>query len=328
MGENSAASRALLGLALTGLVCLSCGVTLAQDGYPSRPIKIVVPLPPGPTADVLPRILADRLSARWGQPVIVENRPGAANNLGAELVAKAEPDGYTLLATPQGPLVISQSFYPKLGFDPSAFVPISVFAAQPVVLVINSNVPASTLADLVAYAKANPGKLNFASAGTGSSPHLTAEMLRMAAGIEIVHVPYTGQGPAMLDLLAGRIDLMMDNLGNTLPHVRSGKLKALGVASEARIPELPDVPAIAETFPGFYSTSWFAMVAPPKTPTAIAGKLSEAIADVLRSPDVAHKFRELSSTPVGSSPAEAAAFFKKEAERWRNVIVSGGIKPD
>jgi tripartite-type tricarboxylate transporter receptor subunit TctC len=315
-------------LVFAALVAGAPASAIAQGEYPSRTVKIVVPLPPGPTADILPRILAERLSARWGQPVIIENRPGAANNLGAELVAKAEPDGYTLLATPQGPLVISQSFYPKLGFDPTAFVPISVFAAQPLVLVVHPKVPAATLQDLVAFAKANPDKINFASAGTGSSPHLTGEMLRIAAGIRIVHVPYTGLGPAMSDLLAGNVDMMIDNLGNSLPHIRAGKLKALGVASEGRVPELPGVAAIADTFPGFYSTSWFAMVAPPRTSTAIAERISQAIAEALKLPEVAKRFGDLNVAPVGTTPAGTAAFFRKEAERWKGVIVSGGIKPE
>ena len=321
-------ARVMQRIVLVAFFCAMQSLAVAQDNFPTRTIKFVVPLPPGPTADVLPRILADKLAARWGQPVIVENRPGAANNIGAELVAKAEPDGYTLLATPPGPLVISQSFYPKLGFDPSAFVPISIFAAQPFVLVVNPRVPVSTLQELIAFAKANPEKINFASGGTGSSPHLTGEMFRIAAGIHILYVPYPGLGPAMTDLLAGRTDMMIDNLGNTLPHIQSGKLKALGVASETRIPELPDVPAIAEVFPGFYSSSWFAVVAPPKTPSNIADRLSHGIVETLRLPDVAKRFRDLSVTPVGTSPAETAAFLKRDAERWRDVIVSGGIKPE
>ena len=207
----------------------------AQTEYPNRTIKFVVPIPPGPVADVLPRMLAEKLAARWGQVVIVENRPGAASNIGAEAVAKAQPDGYTLLATPPNPLVINQSFFPKLAFDPEAFVPVTVFAALPYVLVVNPKVPFSTLQELIAFARQNPDKINFASAGTGSAPHLTGEMLKLAASIRMVHVPYTGLGPAMTDLLAGHVDLMIDNLGNALPLVRAGKVKALGVASETRI---------------------------------------------------------------------------------------------
>jgi tripartite-type tricarboxylate transporter receptor subunit TctC len=310
------------------LVFASVATAVAQTDFPRRTVKIVVPIPPGAALDTLPRLLAEKLAMRWGQPVIIENRPGAAQNLGAEVVAKAEPDGYTLLAAPPNPLVISQTFYPKLGFDPAAFVPISIFATQPFLLVVNPKVPAATLAELIAYAKANPGKLNFASPGTGTAPHLTGEMLKLAASIQIVHVPYTGLAPAMTDLIAGHVDMMVDNLGNSLPLVREGKLKALGTASETRIPELPDVPAIAETFPGFYSASWFGMVAPPKTPPGIAAKISQAIAETLRLPDVAKRFSDLSIKPVGSTPEETAQFLKRETERWRNVIVSSGIKPD
>src|SRR5262245_44954307 len=300
---------------------------VAQADYPSRTVKLVVPLPPGPVADVLPRLLAEKLSARWGQPVIVENRPGAASNIGAEAVAKAEPDGYTLLATPPGPLVINQSFYQKLAFDPEAFVPVTVFAALPYVLVASPKVPFATLPEFLAFARANPDKINFASAGIGSAPHLAGEMLRLAAAIRMVHVPYAGLGPAMTDLLAGHVDLMIDNLGNALPLVRAGKVKGLGVTSEARIAELPDVPAIAEQFPGFQASAWFAIVAPPRTPPEIAAKISQAVADTLRLPEVAKRFADLAVTPVGSSPADTTAFLKQETERWRNVIVAGGIKP-
>jgi tripartite-type tricarboxylate transporter receptor subunit TctC len=317
--------------AVTVAALLAAAPTLAvaQNHYPSRPIKIIVPLPAGAIADTLPRIVADKLAARWGQPVIIENRPGAALNIGAEAVARADPDGYILLATPPGPLVISQSFYPKLAFDPSAFVPVSVIAAVPFVLVVHPKVPVSTLQELIAFAKANPGKLNYASAGSGSLPHLTVEMLLKAAGgVRIVHVPYKGLAPALTDLFAGRVDMMIDNLGNALPHIKDGKLKVLGVGSETRIPQLPDVPAMSESFPGFFSTTWYAVVAPPKTSSTIAEKLSSAIAETVRMPDVAKKFQEQSVTPVGSSPTETAAFLKRETQRWREVIVTVGIKPD
>ena len=217
---------------LLAAACLTggAGPAVAQGDYPNRPIKMVVPIPPGVTADLMPRIIADKLAARWGQPVIIENRPGAGLNLAAEVVAKSPPDGYTLLATPQGPLVTSQTLFPKLRFDPAAFVPVSVYAQQPFLLVANPKVPASTLQEFIAYAKANPGKINSAG-GTGTALHLTAEMLAAAAGIHIVHVPYLGAAPAMTDLLAGHVDIMIDNLGNSLPLIREGKLKALGVAS-------------------------------------------------------------------------------------------------
>jgi tripartite-type tricarboxylate transporter receptor subunit TctC len=312
---------------VTVALAVTPAVSLAQTAYPSRTVKIVVPLPPGPAADVLPRVLADRLSARWRQPVIVENRPGAALTLGAEAVAKAEPDGYTLLATPPTPLVISQHFNPKLGFDPAAFVPISVFADTPYVLVANPKLPASTLQELIAFARANPDKLSFASAGIGSGPHLTVEMLRLAASIRMVHVPYTGLGPALTDLLGGHVDMMVDNLGNALPLIAQGKLKVLAIANDARIPELPNVPAMAELFPAVYSTSWLALVAPPKTPADIATKISESVAEALRQPDVAKRFRDLTFKPIGNSPNEAATFLRQESDRWRNIIVAGGIKP-
>jgi tripartite-type tricarboxylate transporter receptor subunit TctC len=298
----------------------------AQTDYPSRTIRIVVPISPGPAGDVLPRVLADKLAARWGRPVIIENRAGAAGSLGAQVVAKADPDGHTLLASPSTALVISQHFNTKLSFDPSAFVPISIFAETAFVLVANPKLPVSTLAELIAFATANPGKITFASAGVGSGPHLTVEMLRLAASIQMVHVPYAGLGPAMTDLLAGHVDLMIDNLGNTLPLVREGKLRALAVAGAARIPELPETPAIAETFPGFYSAAWLGMVAPPKTPPDIAAKISLAVAETLQLPDVTKRFRDLSFKPVGTSPVETAAFLKQETERWRKVISTAGIR--
>ena len=302
------------------------GGAAAQTGYPTRTIKIVVPAPPGANLDTIPRIIADKLASHWGHPVIIEHRPGAAQNLGAEVVARSEPDGYTLLATPQGPLVISQHFFAKLGFDPAAFVPVSIIASQPLVLVAHPKFRAANLKDLVASAK--DARISFASAGIGSSPHLTGEMLKLAAKIDFVHVPYKGLAPAMTDLLGGHVDMMFDNLTNALPQIRDGKVKALAVASETRIGELPDVPAIAELFPGFYSTSWFAIVAPPKTPAGVAAQLSQAIAATLKLPDVIDRYRALASTPVGSSPAETEAFLKKESERWRQVIAAAGIKPE
>ena len=281
----------LVAAALFVAFVAATAVAAAQGNYPSRLIKIVVPVPPGAFADTLPRLIGEKLAAMWGQPVIIENRPGAASNLGAEAVAKAAPDGYTLLATPPGPLVVNQSLYAKLPFDPETFVPVTVMAALPYVLLANPGLPFSNMAEFVAYAKANPDKLNFGSAGIGSPPHLAMEWLKTLAGIRMTHVPYRGSGPALADLVAGHVGLMFDNVGNPVPLIRDGKVRALGVASEQRIAALPDVAPIAEIFPSFKVTTWFAIVAPPKIPPEIAAKLSAAFGEILRMPDVVRGYR-------------------------------------
>src|SRR6478609_3662767 len=318
------ACRALRPVALALMLLAGASLAAAQT-YPSRPIRIVVPLPPGSNGDLMPRILAQQLAAKFGQSVVIENRSGAAQNLGAEYVSRAEPDGYTLLATPQGPLVISPSFYPNLPFDPSQFVPITIMAKLPYIVVVHPKVPVTTFAEFIATAKANPGKLNYGTPGLGSSSHLTGEMLKLAAGIQMTHVPYAGLAPALTDLLAGHTDVMTANLDSVLAQVQEGKLKGLAVTSETRAPEVPDLPAIAETYPEVVSTSWFAVVAPPKTPREIAAKLSRAFAEILREPEVEKKWREMALTPVGGTPDEVGALLKLETERWRKVIVSGGI---
>jgi tripartite-type tricarboxylate transporter receptor subunit TctC len=317
------------------VVLLACAVisatpmpAVAQADYPNRAIRIIVPIPPGAAADTLPRVVAEKLSAKWGQPVIVENRPGAALNIGAEAVARAEPDGYTLLASPPPPISVNQSLYPKLAFDPNAFVPVTIMASLPNVLMLHPKTPGSNLNELIAYAKANPDKLTYASAGSGSTPHLAMEMLKSMAGIKLVHVPYKGLAPALTDLHAGHVHMMFDNLGNALQPVQAGRLKGLGIGSPKRISALPNVPAMAESFPGFVSETWFGVVAPPKTPPEIVAKLSAAIQEALKQPDVAKRIQDMSLTPVGSSPAETAAFIQEDRERWRKVITSAGIKAE
>ena len=293
----------------------------AQADFPAGPVRIVVPIPAGASADTLPRIVAKQLSEQWRQPVVIENRPGAAQNLGAEIVARARPDGYTLLATPQGPLTISQSFFKDMRFDPAAFAPVGLFARQPLVLVSSPRLPAGSFKELIAFAKAHPGKLNFASPGIGSSPHLTGEMLQAEAQIKFTHVPYKGLAPAMVDLLAGRVELMIDNLPNVISHIRDGGVKPLAVLEPARIAALPDVPAAAETLPGFHVASWFAIVAPPGTPPAIIERVSQSLTTALKAPAVVAQFQAMSSEPVLMSPAESAEFIKAEAERWHRLIV-------
>ena len=298
----------------------------AQD-YPTQPIKIVVPVTAGGAPDLVTRIVADRLTASMHQPVIVENKPGAGERIGAEYVFKAKPDGYTLFAAPPGSLVLSPLLESRLAYQPSAFVPVSIMTTSHLVLVGRATLPASSLQELIATAKANPGKLTYASPGFGTPPHLTGEMLKSAAHIQTTHVPYKGLAPAVRDLLAGHVDFMFDNIGNSLPHIRAGRVKIFGVASEHRIPELPDVPTIAETYPDVHTLSWFGVVAPPNTPPHIADRLAQAIDDALREPDVAARLRALSLTSVGGSPHNMARLLQQERARWASVVAAAGIKP-
>jgi tripartite-type tricarboxylate transporter receptor subunit TctC len=298
----------------------------AQD-YPTRSVRIVVPFPPGGTADALPRIIGDWLARKWGQPVIIENKAGAGGNVGAEVVANAEPDGYTLLSSPPPPLVINQNLYPKLGFDPLAFVPISVMAIVPNALVVNPvKITASTVPQFITLARANPGKITSATQGNGTTSHLTSAMFQMLANVTFVNVPYRGSAPALQGLVAGDVDIMFDNLGVSLALVQSGQLKLIAVGTERRMTSLPDVPTIAETLPGFLSSAWFAVVAPPNTPQAIAAKVNADIGEALRQPDIAKRLADLSAEPVGGSTKAAAEFMIQEVERWRAVIKATGIK--
>jgi tripartite-type tricarboxylate transporter receptor subunit TctC len=303
-------------------------VSLAQE-WPTKTVRIIVPFPAGGSADLMPRIVGEKLAQQWGQPVIVDNRPGAAGNIGATAVFQAEPDGYTLLSAPPPPLVINRLLYPKLAYDATQFVPMTVIGAIPNVLLVHPKVGVNSVAELIAHAKSNPGKLNYASQGSGATSHLTTELFKsMAGGLQITHVPYKGTAPALADLLGGQVDMMVDNLGVSLPHVRAAKLKALAVASKNRFSGLPDVPAMSETLPGFESVAWFGIVAPPKTPAAIAEKVAAGVAEALKNPDVLKRLGEMSAEPMGLRPAQTAAFMKEETERWAAVIRTAGIKLD
>jgi tripartite-type tricarboxylate transporter receptor subunit TctC len=261
--------------------------------------------------------------------VVVDNRAGAAGNIGAEMVFNAESDGYTLLSAPPPPLVINPSLYPKLAFDPSRFVPVSVMASVPNVMLVHPKVPAGNVRELIAWVKSNPDRLFYSSQGSGTTSHLTTEMFKTAAGgLSATHVPYKGTAPALAALLSGEVNLMFDNLGVSLQHVRAGRVRALAVCSQKRVAALPEVPALAETYPGFVAVAWFGVVAPPKTPGAIATRLSGAIADALKQPDVAKRLAELSAEPVGNTPAQMAAFMHEEAARWRTVVRSANVKLD
>jgi tripartite-type tricarboxylate transporter receptor subunit TctC len=309
---------------LAGLVPLPAA---AEEPYPTRLITIVVPFPPGGAADSLPRTVGEKVAAKFGQPIIIQHKVGATGNIGAEWVANAQPDGYTLLASPPPPLVINQSLFPQLAFDPARFVPITVIAGAPNVLVANPKLRADSTDELIALAREHPGTLNYASTGSGGTPHLSAEWLKSVAGVQITHVPYKGN-PAYTALLAGEVDVMFMNLGDALPYVRSGKLKALAVASERRTPALPGTPTVAETIPGFVSVTWYAVVAPPGTPSAIAEKLSAAFNEALQLPEIARWLAERNFDPIGGSPAQTAAFFKEETQRWSKVIRTANIKAD
>ena len=301
--------------------------TAGSQEWPQKAVRIIVPFPAGGSADLMPRIVAEKLAQQWGQPVIIDNRPGAAGNIGAAAVFQAEPDGYTLLSAPPPPLVINRLLYPKLSYDSTQFVPVTVIGAIPNVLLVHPKVAANSVAELINMAKANPGRMNYASQGGGTTSHLTAELFKsMAGGLEIQHVPYKGTAPALADLLAGQVEMMCDNLGVSLPHVRSGKLKALAVASKNRFAGLPDVPALSETLPGFEAVAWFGIVAPPKTPSAIAEKVAGGVAEALKAPDVRKRLEDLSAEPMGLTPAQTAAFMKQESERWGGVIRAAGIK--
>jgi tripartite-type tricarboxylate transporter receptor subunit TctC len=300
------------------LFMLVTGTALAQS-YPAKPVRVIVPFPPGGTADLLSRTTAQKLSASLGQQFIVESRAGAGGNLGAELVYRAEPDGYTLLATPPHILTVNPLLYP-LAFDPSRFVPVSIIAAYPNVLLATPKFPASTLDELIAQARAQPGRVNVASQGSGTISHLSVELLKSMASINLTHVPYKGTAPAMTDLLGGQVDLMFDNLITAMPHVKAGKLKLIGVGGAKRVAAFPDVPAIAERLPGFHSETWMAYVAPPGTPMEIATKLSAGIARAVREPDFQKLLTELQADPVGNTPREMAEAVAQERERWGKVI--------
>ena len=300
----------------------------AQD-YPARVMKIVVPFPAGGTPDVMPRILAQWLSRKWAQSVIIENHTGAGGNIGAEVVAKSEPDGYTLLASPPPPLVINQNLYPHLEFDPLQFVPIVVMARVPNALVVNPDkIAANNIKKIIAYAQANPGKVTDATQGNGTTSQLTSEMFQMTAHVKLQNVPYRGSAPALNDLVAGSVDCMFDNLGVSLQLVKAGKLKLLAVASPERMASLPDVPAIAQSLPGFESVTWYAVVAPPHTPAAVVDKVNAGMNEALRDAEVQKRLAELSAEVVGGTPQQTATYLRQEAERWKNVITAVHVTLD
>lgn len=326
---NSTMPRCRLLIALAAALTAIADVALAQTDYPTRPIRFVVPSGPGSAPDLIPRLLSEALTTRLGQPVVIEHRPGAGGNLGAEFVFKAAADGHTLLSTWSSPLVVNQSLYARINYDPAAFAIVAVTASAPNVLVVHPKLGVASLEALVARAKAHPDAMSYASVGIGGTPHLAMEMLKSSAGIAIRRIPYNrGLAPAIADTLAGQVDMVFGNLADVRTHIASGSLRALGVGSAQRIPELPQVPAIAEHYPGYLNVAWYAFAAPPKTPATIVRKLSDAVAAILQQPEVAHRMRELGLTPLALSPAETADFIAGETARWGRVIRDAGIRAE
>ena len=309
------------------VLSVSWATSVSAEDYPDRAVKIVVPFPAGGTADAVPRIVGDWLSRKWGQPVVIENRTGAAGNIGAEAVYRSPPDGYTLLSAPPPPLVINQNLYPKLGYDPTKFEPIIVMAQVPNALIVNPNtIKASSLPELIDYLQQNPGKVTSATQGNGTTSHLTSELFQLMAKVTLRHVPYRGSAPALQGLLAGDVDLMFDNLGVSLPLAEAGKLKLLAVASATRMPSLPNVPTIAELLPGFEAVAWYGIVAPPNTPKAIIDKINADANEALRQPEVQDRLKKMSAEIFGGSVDKTAKYMRDEIERWDHVIKAADIK--
>jgi len=307
---------------------LEAGSVDAQD-YPSRPVRVVVPFSPGGAVDGPMRLIAQQLTKRLGQSVFVENKPGAGATIGSELVAKSPPDGYTLLLASQTN-AISATLYPNLGFDPiEDFAPISLIGREPGVVVVNPALPVQTLQQLIAYAKARPGQIDYASSGNGSGQHLFAALLCSMTGMKLNHIPYRGSGQATSDLIGGQVSLSIPGMAGMLGHIRAGKLRALAVTGSKRAPQLPDVPTVAEAgVPGYVAYVWLGLLAPKNTPASIVNKLYQAVKEVLADEEVKRYMAQASIEPVGSTPAEFGTFFRAEKDQWAKVIRETGAKID
>jgi tripartite-type tricarboxylate transporter receptor subunit TctC len=314
---------------VAGLSLLAaCGSAAAQS-FPSQTVKIVVPNPAGGTADALPRIIADALGSVWKQAVVVENRAGAAGNVGAESFSRAPADGYTLLASPPTTLAINQSLYKKLNYDPTQFKSITIIGSSPNVLIVNPKLGVSTVKELIEKAKAEPGAIAYGSQGIGATSHLTTALFETTAGVKFNHVPYRGTAPAMNDLVGGHILFMFDNLSSSLPQHQAGTLKILAVCTPERSPYLPDVPTMSEAaLPGFVSVAWFGLVAPADTPDEIVAKINKDVVAVLKSDEVRKKFQAHGAEPIGNTVQEMAAFLERERALWGGVIEKAKLKAE
>jgi tripartite-type tricarboxylate transporter receptor subunit TctC len=323
--DFNARIRGCVGALLSAFALAAPVPAVAQSNFPERTITLVVPLPAGGTADLLARIAAEQIRNVLGQPVVVENRTGAGGLIGAESVFKAAPDGYTLLCAPQLTFSIANALNPKLAFDTRKFEPVSVLAAYPAILLVRPDLPVKNTADLIAYAKANPGKLNYGSQGKGQIAHLAMEQLMHMTKVQMVHVPFRGSAPAITSLLGGQIDLLPDLLPVTKALIESGKIRLIGVASDKRLKAFPDVPTVAETLPGFEADTWMGVVAPPGTPKEIARKISDAIRQSFSKPEVYARIAGLDVEPLGTTPEGMADLVQKSAVRWTPLIQAAKI---
>jgi tripartite-type tricarboxylate transporter receptor subunit TctC len=302
---------------------------LSAQTYPARPVRIVVPFSPGGATDIVTRIVAQRLSEAWGQTVVVDNRAGAAGNIGGDIVAKAVPDGYTVLMTSGSIVTANQHMYRKMPFDPAAdLVAVTNVASGPQAVTVNAAFPAKTLKDFIAMAKAKPKTINFGSAGVGTQTHLAAENFVTAAGIDVTHIPYKGEGPALADLVGGQIQFVTPNLSAAIGFVKQGKLRALAVTSKERSKQLANVPAVAETLPGFENLGWFGFMVPKGTPRSVVDKIHQDTAKVLQSAEVRDRFEQLGMQPVGNPPADFARAIKEESARWAKIIKARNLYVD
>ena len=302
----------------------------AADGYPTKPVRFVITFPAGGPSDVVVRLVGERLTQDWGQPMIIDNRGGAGGIVGTEIVAHAAPDGYTFLVGTAGGMTINPALQSKLVYDPFRdFVPVGMLVQNPQILVAHPSVAAKNVKELVALARSSPGKLNFASAGTGTATHLGLELFKLTTGIDAVHVPYKGGAPATTDLIAGQVQLLFVSIPSVLPHVKGGRLRALAVSTTRRSASAPDVPTVAEQgYPGFDYSNWNALFAPAKTPAPIVKKVNASVVSALRQPDVAQKLSSQGADPAPGTPEELGRYMKADAEKWKKVIRAAGIKPD
>lgn len=316
----------LLSCVLLALI-LAPGAAAAQ-AWPTKPVRLIVPYPPGGGNDNLARIFGTKIGERVGQPIVVENRPGAGTLIGSEAAARAAPDGYTFLLSSIVTHALAPALYAKVPYDPVRdFAPVTILAVAPTVLVINREFPAASVKDLIALAKANPGKYTFASGGNGTTPHVSGEIFKSMTGTDLLHVPYKGGGPALADLIGGQVNMMFDTAASAMPHVRSGKLRAIAIATPQRHPDFPDLPTFAEQgLPDYAINSWYSLHAPAGTPRAIVERMHAEVLAALRAPDVAERLRTLNADPGGMPPDEFGAFVRREADRYGQVIRQAGIR--